>query len=196
MGNFQNHTEITTLTNSNINNWWESQDYSLGNNNNHVLNFDKITKRHIELDDPSTVSCEKNQGLYPLVNKKDVLPYLLNIKTTYTAYDIYQQRVQKWKCVVTDIKDNIFRAKLEDLYEVASTSYELAEFDFEEISPSDLSLIHLGAVFYWSIGYEMKNGQLTKRSSIRFQRLVTWNEFEYEDALEKAEKLLNNIDWD
>jgi len=191
--------EYTRLTSSFKDEWWNSRNKSVLNNNEHDLKIAKNAKRYIDMDNLSTVSSkndENSPALYPLNNKKQVLPHLKENKKNGNTYEIYQQSVQKWKCVVTDITQKKFRAKLEDLNEEVNTTYEVAEFDFEEVSPSDLSLLNLGAVFYWSIGYEMKNGQLTKRSSIRFQRLVTWSETEYDIALEKAECFLNNIAWD
>ncbi len=195
----ENIQEYARLTSSLKDEWWNSLNKSVLNDNEHDLKITKNAKRYINSDNSSTESSKNNESipaLYPLNNKKQVLPHLRENRKNGNTYGIYQQSVQKWKCVVTDITQQNFRAKLEDLSQEVNTTYEVAEFDFEEVSPSDLPLLNLGAVFYWSIGYEMKNGQLTKRSSIRFQRLVTWSEHEYDIALEKAESFLNNIVWD
>jgi hypothetical protein len=199
MEDIQEYVEKARLNSSFVNDWWDASNNSVLNNGKQDLKIDKIAKRYVDIDNSSTVprnNSENSKNLYPLKNKEQVLPHLRKIKKNYNTYDIYQQSVQKWKCIVTGISKKTFRAKLEDLDEEVNTTYEVAEFDFEEISPSDLTLLSLGAVFYWSIGYEMKNGQLTKRSSIRFQRLVPWNESEYDTALEKAECFLTKIAWD
>jgi len=103
----------------------------------------------------------------------------------------YYKKVQNWQGVVTQISNKSFNAKLYDL-SIGGTN-EIAEFDLEEVSPSDLSLLHIGANFYWSVGHYMENGQSVNRSDIRFQRLITLDEDDIELTKRNIEKKYSNL---
>src|SRR5450432_3570477 len=66
-------------------------------------------------------------------------------------------KTQRWVGHISKIGKTDFEAKLEDLTNPGT--YEIAEFDLEEISPEDRLLVQRGATFYWSIGYSHDNGQ-------------------------------------
>lgn len=70
---------------------------------------------------------------------------------------------------MTGIYENSFEAKLVDKND--DSTFEIAEFDFDEISNGDLKLLKVGAIFYWSVGYASQNGQITKQSLLRFKHL-------------------------
>lgn len=109
----------------------------------------------------------------------------------------YLKKSQRWKCIVVQIEGEVFKARLEDLTsDDDDSTYEIADFSTEEVSPSDLELLSIGAVFYWSVGYEMNNGQISKQSIIRFQRLVKWSEDEFDEAIDRAKTLSENLLWD
>jgi hypothetical protein len=100
---------------------------------------------------------------------------------------------QKWLGHVVDITTDTFTAKLDDLTNGGSN--EFTEFDIDEISPGDLPLLKRGAAFYWSVGYATEMGQRKKQSLIIFQRLPDWTEDEYNEAIDKADDLFENIKW-
>lgn len=101
---------------------------------------------------------------------------------------------QKWYGQVISINENTFTAKLQDLSN--ATTDEVGEFEIKEIPDDDKELFKLGATFYWSVGYEMKNSQVSKRSFFRFQRLPNWNSIEIDNALDRANDLSSNLNWE
>lgn len=105
----------------------------------------------------------------------------------------YFKKVQKWIGVVEKITNNQFEAKLIDKTNIGS--YEMATFDEEEISPSDKDLYSIGAVFYWSVGYISENGQISKKSLLRFKRSIEWDENVLNNIIDKADSLAKNINW-
>jgi len=105
----------------------------------------------------------------------------------------YSSNTQRWKGIITGIQNESFTAELHDLS--TPTSYELEEFDFDEVSPEDQEYISIGGVFYWSVGIMMTNGQRTKESIIRFQRLVKWSEKDFDKAADRASELNRDLTW-
>lgn len=103
----------------------------------------------------------------------------------------YYRQVQNWQGIVTHINEDSFKAKLYDLS--AGGTNEVAEFDLEEVSPSDKSLLYIGSLFYWSVGRYMENGQSFSRSDIRFQRLITLDENDIENTKKSIEKKYSNL---
>ena len=77
--------------------------------------------------------------------------------------------LQKWECVVLQVLDDSFIARLIDL--TNESPDEEAEFALDEVHREDQLLIAEGAVFYWSIGYLETGGQRRRVSDIRFRRL-------------------------
>ena len=152
------------------------------------LNIDNVVEHSLKLRDNDIRSSLQNKF------KIDLPDDLISFEVV--AYKNYQKKTQTWKGVVIEDYPDTFTAKLEDLGEDEITTFEIAEFDKQEVSPADLSLLSLGAVFYWSVGYDMRNGQITKVSDVRFQRLVNWSEEEFDRATDRAEYFLNNISWD
>lgn len=67
---------------------------------------------------------------------------------------------------------------------------ETAEFTFDELSDDDKELVAIGAVFYWSVGYQVEpSAQRSTVSNIRFRRLPVWTRKELEAAENKAKEL-------
>jgi hypothetical protein len=111
-------------------------------------------------------------------------------------YDIYNskrfsKKIQNWQGIVIDINNKSFKSKLIDL--TSGGTYEIGEFDFDDVSPDDLPLLSIGSIFYWSVGHYMENGQSVKRSDIRFQRLITLNEDDIEIVKSKIEFKYSNL---
>lgn len=106
----------------------------------------------------------------------------------------YSTTLQSWKGVVVEIKEDCFVAELDDL--TNGGTKEIAEIELFSVSPDDRKLVSVGASFYWNIGYKMNNGQITKESLIRFQRIIDWNEDDYNQAADRASELFENINFD
>lgn len=95
--------------------------------------------------------------------------------------------LQKWRGVVLEVLQDTFIARLEDYNE--ETPDEEAEILFAEISDEDLSLVEVGSVFYWSIGYHVNpSGQRKRASIIRFRRLPVWTSEEIKEAESRAQE--------
>jgi hypothetical protein len=110
----------------------------------------------------------------------------------------YTSNSQIWVGHVIKISKDKFKAKLFDKSEGVIdhySSYEIADFDLKDISEGDKELFGMGAIFYWSIGYANKNGQISKQSSIRFKRVVqniTNEDFDrIKDYADELSKLIN-----
>lgn len=77
--------------------------------------------------------------------------------------------LSKWEGAVLERFDTYFTAEVIDL---KSEERAMADFDLRDLADSDVPLCEPGALFYWSIGYEIKeSGQRSRVSMVRFRRL-------------------------
>jgi hypothetical protein len=84
--------------------------------------------------------------------------------------------LQRWEGTVTNVHVEEFSAVLRDLSRAASPE-EQASFPLDEVPDADRSLLVPGAVFYWTIGYEVTlTGTRKTVSMLRFRRLPAWSE--------------------
>lgn len=115
------------------------------------------------------------------------------IDSRYAVYEskTYTRQVQKWIGYVKCIQTESFIAELKDL--TAGGTSEEAEFFFVQVSPEDMPLLVVGAVFYWHVGFYIQNGQAKNDGFIRFQRVINWTEDEYDKALKKADYWYSNL---
>jgi hypothetical protein len=101
----------------------------------------------------------------------------------------------KWEGIVEEVLPDGFTAELHDVH--GTDGPKTAEFDFEEISPSDRALIRPGAIFYWSIGYRRSiTGQQERSSSIYFRRLPVRRQVSHTEVRKEAERLARLAGWD
>jgi hypothetical protein len=111
---------------------------------------------------------------------------------------IYQKRyflkTQRWIGHVIEVTGKIFKAKLEDLNQPGT--YEIGEFETNDISTEDYELFKIGSVFYWSVGLANYNGQIVKQSLLRFQRVNNWTETDYDNCSDRASDLMKNLNWE
>lgn len=147
----------------------------LSHNKSDVDDKFNISNNHLEI--PSEFNIPKFRRSLPIIDRKS-----------------YFNKTQKWIGHVIEIEEGFFKAKLNDL--TKSGTYEIGEFDLSEISEEDQPLIQEGSTFYWSIGYANEGGQVKKESIIRFQRLINWNESDYNEATDRASELSKNLKWD
>lgn len=106
----------------------------------------------------------------------------------------HSEKTQRWVGYIDTISGDEFSAKLEDLNDPGT--YEVANFDIAEVSKSDKELLSIGAVFYWSVGYSNDNGQISKKSLIRFKRSVPFTIEEVDEVADWASKMVKRINWD
>lgn len=97
--------------------------------------------------------------------------------------------LQQWEGTVTELAEGEFTAELRDLTD--PTNYrEEAAFGLDDVSPDDLSLLALGAVFRWSIGYRTSAaGQRERVSQLRFVRIPGWRRSAIADITQGAAEL-------
>ena len=75
----------------------------------------------------------------------------------------------RWEGAVLERFDSYFVAEVIDL---DTDERAIVEFDLTEVSEADRSLCEPGSLFYWSIGYDVKDsGQRSRASVLRFRRL-------------------------
>lgn len=93
--------------------------------------------------------------------------------------------LESWVGRVTEVEADQFIALV--VSDKRNETTETAEFTFDEISDDDRSLVKVGALFYWSIGYQINEfgGRITA-STLRFQRIRHWTRKEMELAKVKA----------
>ena len=137
----------------------------------------KINSTYIDIDNKSNLVQkeipESPIVWYPLKHQKT---------TMFTS-------LKKWRGVVLKTYKDCFLCRLVD--QDGNSPDEEAEILLTEISDEDLQLIDIGAVFYWSIGYQINpSGTRTRSSIIRFRRLPVWRSEELSEAQKKAEKTL------
>lgn len=115
---------------------------------------------------------------------------------SFISYEPQQTAValQKWEGMVIAINGDSFVARLNNLTE--NTPEEEIEMNFRDISDDDQNLVHLGAIFYWSIGYEKTAaGQRKRTSVIKFRRLPAWTDKELAAIKKKAADARRAIGW-
>lgn len=157
-------------------------------------------ENQIVLDTINSIISERKNALLEsnssLNNELKTTSFVLpNIFTKpFPKYKNYISRSQNWVGYVTKISKNKFTAKLIDKNK--PTTYEVAQFEKEEVSDGDLNLLKVGAIFYWSVGFANQNGQSIKQSLIRFKRSVSITEEEFDKIIDDAQNLYNSIDWD
>lgn len=106
----------------------------------------------------------------------------------------YISKSQNWIGHILELKKDEFTAKLIDKND--PSTYEIAQFEIDEVSAGDLSLLKIGALFYWSVGYANENGQIKKQSLIRFKRVADFCVDDFDSIIDDANRLNINLKWD
>jgi len=76
----------------------------------------------------------------------------------------------EWEGMVERVSGATFAARIVDLK--GNRPEELAEFDIDDVSPDDRSLVMPGGLFFWTIVRETKDGRPAQKSELRFRRLI------------------------
>lgn len=97
--------------------------------------------------------------------------------------------LQQWQGEVLSVDEDTFTAKIVD----KTNRYmpdEIVTISIELVSPSDLELLEVGAIFYWSISIvDLPGRGRIKESKFRFRRLSGWSQAEIERARRFAKKI-------
>jgi hypothetical protein len=106
----------------------------------------------------------------------------------------YSTTIQKWIGYITEINDETFSAKLID--KTNKGTNEIVEFSKDELSPDDLPLFRMDAIFYWSIGYSVSNGQKRSESILKFKRSAVYEDKDLDKGLDVGNDIFEGIDWE
>lgn len=153
-----------------------------------IENYVRTVKENNQ--DPSTEILAIRNDQEKIAN----IPY--NISQSIDLNKDYFKSIQSWKGHILEIhkKKGYFVGELEDLTDGGTK--EIAHFFLDEIPSDDLELVKKGSTFYWNIGYRMKKGTIKKESSIRFQRIISWNEEDFNRASDRASTLLEDLQFE
>ena len=164
---------------------------SLKDDNKYDILNSAVDRYSIELQsfsgiDTKVDNIDDSESAYPVLDLPDFSNFFSGSNSKK-----YSKKIQSWKGIVLSRNTQSFKAKLYDLN--AGGTYEVGEFENEDVSPDDLDLLRDGAIFYWSVGHYMENGQSVKRSDIRFQRLITLDIDEFEETKRNIESKYSNL---
>lgn len=130
------------------------------------------------------------QDLFPtaLIDTPDPL-------TSFALAGVERNRTQRqlishhWEGTVVRIGAESFIATLRSLRNPNDSEKE-AEIPIDEVTPDDLELLQPGAVFYWTIGYDISpSGTRRRTSQIKFRRLPAWTKKDIDRARSQASEL-------
>lgn len=125
----------------------------------------------------------------PDLPKQITLAYRRDVSSFYA--------LQEWEGYVTKIKEDTFEAELVDLTSIDKPYQERAIIEKKELSLDSLELLKDGAVFRWSIGYEILSGGTKQRvSRIVFRRIPAWSKIDLEEAKEVAKSIISEVKWE
>lgn len=97
--------------------------------------------------------------------------------------------LQQWECVVIEVQPDCVACEMHDLTD-DSQPEEYAEVYLTEFSLFDRPLLQEGAVFYWSIGHEIKKtGNVRKYSELRVRRMPPLSKSKEREITKRAEHL-------
>jgi hypothetical protein len=143
-----------------------------------------------ELVDPGRESSGPQQELFPTA----VIQWGERL-TVVASAGVERRPAQRqlishhWECTVVNVGEASFTATLRSLRDPDDSEKE-AEIPIEEVTPDDLELLHPGAVFYWTIGYDISSSGTRRRASqIKFRRLPAWTKKDIERVQHRADEL-------
>lgn len=138
-----------------------------------------VSKRKVELTDA------RDSNAFAIENENAfVIPDEIPNKSIRHSKD-YFISYQSYKGQVIQLKSNKFQARLVDLTEGGNDEY--IWLDIDEVTPDDLKYLSDGAIFYWTLGNNVRKGTYNKQSLLRFQRLKPWTEEDIDRASDRAE---------
>ena len=109
------------------------------------------------------------------------------------------EAIQKWDGHVVNIdKENkTFEARLTDSSAPRDADSETVEFMIDDLTDDKLSLLTVGAVFVWSVGYHYDEYGTKRRSSdLVFRRMPVWTIKDFEESEQIADETAEGLRWD
>lgn len=139
---------------------------------------------------PSAPNPESTATPQVALNYGDVLPFPPSPTIPRRTFRL----LAKWEGIVDDVLVDSFTAELHDIH--GDDTPKVAEFALEEVDPADRNLVRPGAVFYWSVGYNVYiSGQQERASSMYFRRLPVRTQVVRPAHDESVDTLAQRIGW-
>lgn len=105
--------------------------------------------------------------------------------------------LQEWEGYVVDIGQETFRARLIDVTNGETTAGEEVELFLQDLNTVDRSKVALGAIFRWTIGYQIAGNRPRLRGSqIVFRDIPRLNETEYNQLVQRGAERAAKIRFD
>ncbi len=152
-----------------------------------------LARKPSEIEPPNFRNCEPSidaaaveqiSGNEPEVKRRNVIE-IPRLELPPQSF----KPLQQWRGTVTTIGESEFDAELRDLTDRARVR-EAAAFRFDELSDGDQDLVQIGAVFYWSIGYELTPTRQRKLvATIIFRRLPAWTKRQLDAVKARANEI-------
>jgi hypothetical protein len=170
-------------------------------------NRDKNEQIFDNLKNEISFKAKDIDGVYVLSESENASKKVINLDSLplYFPQEISARRIsatlnhtlstQRWRGYVLSKNDKKFKAKLEDI--TSPGTYEIGTFDIQDKDLLDeKEMIQIGAVFYLSIGYDVSRGTYSKQKLIRFQRLKNPTEKDFNNAIDRAQRIADNLNWE
>lgn len=147
---------------------------------------DQFKEKEEDKKDPEISQSDLNYG--------KSIPDLKNFFMQKFNADRFMETVS-WQGYIESIseKEKTIYGRMRELYK--NGTEESIEFDFNDVSDDDKELVKIGAIFYYSIGYALKNGQRIKMAILRFKRNVKFSGLDVDNITDNAHKLSLGINW-
>lgn len=101
--------------------------------------------------------------------------------------------IQKWIGTIVSVGKGDFIAKLEDV--TAGGTTEEVTLPIDNVEEDDISLLSVGAIFYWSIGYEVSRSGRRKSSIIKFRRQPKLTQNQLNRIQQRVEVIKQKLNW-
>jgi hypothetical protein len=114
------------------------------------------------------------------------------LDTDYRSISSFKS-LESWVGRINEVDESKQQFSAMVVSDLHPNTREVADFTFDEISDDDRLLLEPGAMFYWSVGYQINEfGGRTTASVLRFKRLRHWHRRELERAKARSSEY---ADW-
>ena len=123
---------------------------------------------------------QSSDALLPVIS--NLFPQMPRWKSAGVGYNV----MQEWEGYIVSIQKDYFTARITDLTNRAVKEEE-ADFEINDLTDDDKRRLRAGAIFRWSIGYNISAGGTKQRySRIVFRNMPAWGEKELKRNAELA----------
>ncbi|MCK9613514.1 MAG: hypothetical protein M0R16_11590 [Bacteroidales bacterium] len=169
--------------------------FNLDNKVNILSNIEnEISIKAKEIDNVYSISENEIKRDFNINTLPLYFPQKISAKRISSSLN-HTQNTQRWVGYIIEINERKFKAKLEDI--TAPGTFEIGTFDIHDKDLIDeKEMIQIGAVFYLSVGYDVSRGTFAKQKLIRFQRLTKLTESDFNNAIDRADRIASSLNWE